>query len=230
MKESAPQAVCCLVSGDLADGGTAKQFAGLRTCLDDLRVPVLPVPGNHDYVTDDDRTAYDAAFPGRLNYVHQHGGWQFIGLDSTQGTAFDGTEISAATLAWCDDAFPKLDPRTPTVAFTHFPLGPGTVFRPRNADALLARLDKLNLRGTFSGHWHGLNEQHIHNADVVVNRCCARIRENRDGSPLKGWWVCRAAPDGTLTRRFTALQPPEPDEASPKGTKAPREQDPASAR
>ena len=207
MRESAPKAVLALISGDLADGGTPEQFAALRACLDRLGVPFFPVPGNHDYLTDDDRTAYDAAFPGRLNYVHTHGGWQFIGLDSTQGMEFDGTDISPATLAWCDENLPKLDPRAPTVAFTHFPLGPGTTYRPRNADALLVRLEKLNLRGTFSGHWHGLNEQHIHNADVVVSRCCARVRENRDGSPLKGWWVCRAAPDGTLTRRFTALAP-----------------------
>ena len=209
MRESAPKAVLCLACGDLADRGTAEQFAGLRACFDRLGFPVFAVPGNHDFVTDDDRTAYDAAFPGRLNYVHTHLGWQFIGLDSTQGTDFDGTVISAATLAWCDENLPKLDPRAPTVAFTHFPLGPGTVYRPRNADALLARLGKLNLRGTFSGHWHGINEQRIREADVVVNRCCARIRENRDGSPLKGWWVCRAAPDGTLTRRFTALAPAE---------------------
>ena len=210
MRESAPKAVLALIAGDLADRGTPGQFTALRACLDQLGVPVFPVPGNHDYLTDDDRAAYDAAFPGRSNYVHTHGGWQFIGLDSTQGMEFDGTVISAATLAWCDENLPKLDLRAPTVAFTHFPLGPGTVYRPANADALLTRLDRLNLRGTFSGHWHGLNEQHIHHADVVVNRCCARLRENRDGSPLKGWWVCRAAPDGTLTRRFTALAPAEP--------------------
>ena len=210
MRESAPKAVLCLISGDLADRGTPAQFTALRVCLDQLGVPVFPVPGNHDYLTDDDRTAYDAAFPGRSNYIHTHRGWQFIGLDTTQGMDFDGTVISAATLDWCDENLPKLDAHMPTVAFTHFPLGPGTVYRPTNADALLTRLDKLNLRGTFSGHWHGLNEQHIHDADVVVSRCCARVRENRDGSPLKGWWVCRAAPDGTLTRRFAALAPLEP--------------------
>lgn len=205
MTASAPHAVCCLISGDLADAGKVEQYAGLKACLARLSAAVLPVPGNHDFLTDEDRSAYEAAFPQRLNYVHQHLGWQFIGLDSTQGLRFEGTAISAATLAWCDENFPKLDPRAPTVAFTHFPLGPGTVYRPRNADALLERLGHLNLRGTFSGHWHGLNEQRIREADVVVNRCCARIRENRDGSPLKGWWVCRAAPDGTLTRKFAAL-------------------------
>lgn len=211
MKETAPKAALCLLAGDLADLGTPEQYAGLRACLDQLPCPRFAVPGNHDYLTDEDRSAYDTAFPGRTNYVHKYLGWQFIGLDSTQGLDFTGTLISDKTLAWCDENFPKLDPRAPTVAFTHFPLGPGTVFRPRNADALLGRLAKLNLRGTFSGHWHGLNEQRLRDADVVVSRCCARIRGNRDGSPLKGFWVCRAAPDGTLTRRFAALPPAAPE-------------------
>ena len=93
----------------------------------------------------------------------------------------------------------------PTVAFTHFPLGKGVTYRPLNADAVLARLTTLNLRATFSGHGHGLNEQRLDRAHLIVNRCCARIRGNRDGSPLKGWWVCKATADGTLTHRFASL-------------------------
>ena len=205
MRESAPKAAFCLMAGDIADGGTAAQYAPLREIFAGLGVPVQAVPGNHDYVTDLDRAAYDAAFPGKLNYVFQERGWQFIGLDSTQGTDYDRTRISEATLSWLDGTLPKLDDAVPTVAFTHFPLAAGVIYRPLNADDVLAALRKLNLRATFSGHWHGLNEQRLDRADLVVNRCCARIRGNRDGSPLKGWWVCHAAPEGTLTRRFVAL-------------------------
>lgn len=205
MKVSAPDAAFCLMAGDLADRGTAAQYAPLREIFGGLGVPLHAVPGNHDYLTHEDRSAYDAAFPGKLNYSFEHRGWQFIGLDSTQGTDFQGTKISEATLAWLDAALPKLDAKLPTVTFTHFPLGAGVEMRPLNADDLLTRLRTLNLRATFSGHWHGLNEQRLDRADIVVNRCCARIRGNRDGSPLKGWWVCQAAPDGTLQRRFVAL-------------------------
>ena len=203
MRESAPGAALCLLAGDLADDGAAAQYTALRECLAGLGMAVHPVPGNHDLWPDGDRAAYDAAFPGKVNYAFRHGGWQFVGLDSTQGTEYDRTQISETTLTWLDAA--KLDPAMPTVAFTHFPLGEGVTFRPLNADAALGRLRKLNLRATFSGHWHGLNEQRVDRAELVVNRCCARIRGNRDGSPLKGWWVCRAGADGTLTRRFVAL-------------------------
>ena len=169
------------------------------------RRAAAPRSRHHDFTLDGNRAAYDAAFPGKLNYAFQHGGWQFLALDSTQGTDFDETNISAATLAWLDATLPKLDASAPTVAFTHFPLGKGVTYRPLNADAVLARLGTLNLRATFSGHWHGLNEQRLDHADLIVSRCCSRVRGNRDGSPLKGWWVCHATPDGTITHKFSAL-------------------------
>ena len=205
MRESVPDAAFCLMAGDVADGGETAQYAGLRTAFAGLGIPLHPVPGNHDFIKDGDRSAYDAAFPEKLNYTFNHGGWQFLGLDSTQGTDFAETNISPATLTWLDTTIPTLDPAAPTVAFTHFPLGKDVTYRPLNADAVLEKLRKLNLRATFSGHWHGLNEQRLDRADIIVNRCCARIRGNRDGSPLKGWWVCHAKPNGNITRRFAAL-------------------------
>lgn len=207
MRESAPDAAFCLMAGDIADGGDPAQYAGLRAAFAGLGMTQHPAPGNHDFIKDGDRSGYDAAFPEKLNYTFSHRGWQFIGLNSTQGIDFDETNISPATLAWLDTTLPTLDASAPTVAFTHFPLGKGVTYRPLNADAVLEKLRTLNLRATFSGHWHGLNEQRLDRADLIVNRCCARIRGNRDGSPLKGWWVCRATPDGSITHRFAALPP-----------------------
>ena len=205
MRASAPEAAFCLIAGDIADGGETVQFFQMGEIFRGLRMPLHTVPGNHDFTLDGDRAAYDAAFPGKLNYVFQHAGWQFLGLDTTQGTDFDETTIAPTTLAWLDATIPTLDPAAPTVAFTHFPLGKGVTYRPLNADAVLEKLRLLNLRATFSGHWHGLNEQRLDRADIIVNRCCARVRGNRDGSPLKGWWVCRAKPDGSITRKFATL-------------------------
>jgi 3',5'-cyclic AMP phosphodiesterase CpdA len=210
MRASAPEAAFCLIAGDVADGGEAAQLSAVRDIFRGLEVPFHTVPGNHDYLTQSDRSGYDAIFPNKLNYAFDHGGWQFIGLDSTQGTDYDETLVAASTLAWLDATLPTLDRSAPTVAFTHFPLGEGVTYRPRNADVVLAKLRTLNLRAAYSGHWHGLSELRVGETEVVTNRCCARIRGNRDGSPLKGWWVCHAAPDGKLTRRFATLVVADP--------------------
>lgn len=202
MHESAPEAVFCLHAGDVTDRGTAAASAATAQVFAGLGCPFYAVPGNHDFITSDDRSGYDAVFPGRLNYRFDHAGWHFLALDSTQGTDFQETAIGEATLAWLDAESAKLDPERPVFAFTHFPLGEGAEYRPRNADALLERLGRVSLRWVHSGHWHGESAVPKRRATLTTSRCCARLRENRDGSPLKGWHVYRASADGSLTRRF----------------------------
>lgn len=209
MKASAPGAKFCLLCGDLADDGTEPALAAVKAIFSGLGMPLRAVPGNHDFTTAESRAGYDAVFPGQLNYAFAHGGWQFVGLDTTEGTNYDATMVGAPTLAWLDAEAQKLDPRAPTVAFTHFPLAEGMTYRPRNAPAVLERLLRLNLVAVFNGHWHGADERKAGSAMLVTSRCCARVRGNRDGSPLKGWYVCEARPDGTLTRKFVAFRVPQ---------------------
>ena len=96
MKKSAPDADFCLLGGDLANDGKREQLQGVKTAFEALKTPLYAVPGNHDYLADDDRKAYDELFPGQLNQVFAHRGWQFIGLDTTDGTRYEKTKIQAA--------------------------------------------------------------------------------------------------------------------------------------
>lgn len=217
MKAEAPRAAFCLLCGDIVDRGDLPSLTAVKEIFSTLGVPLHPVPGNHDFTPEGSRDHYDAVFPQRLNYRFAHGGWQFIGLDTTQGTAYHQTSISDATLAWLDAE--PLDRDLPTVVFTHFPLGEGTTYRPVNAPAAIERLAKLNLVAVLSGHWHGASERRLprpagaagagKESILTTSRCCARVRTNADQSPLKGWWLCQAQPDGTLNRKFVEFQPPE---------------------
>lgn len=211
MKTEAPGAAFCLLCGDLADRGDAPSLTAVREIFTTLGMPLHPVPGNHDYTPAGSREHYDAIYPGQLNYRFSHGGWQFVGLDTTQGTAYEKTNVAESTLAWLDAE--PLDAKAPTVVFTHFPLGEGVAYRPLNAGTVLDRLKKLNLLAALSGHWHGASEREWtgadgHQAKLTTSRCCARVRTNADKSPLKGWWLCQAHADGTLTRQFHEFHPP----------------------
>src|SRR5262245_510916 len=138
MKASAPGATFCLICGDLADRGDRASLTAVKEIFSGLGVPLCPVPGNHDYTPANVREEYDAVYPGRLNYRFAQGGWQFVGLDTTQGTAYDKTSVADSTLAWLDaEAFDK---ELPTVVFTHFPLGEGMTYRPVNGQAVVERL------------------------------------------------------------------------------------------
>ncbi|HTE20927.1 MAG TPA: metallophosphoesterase [Armatimonadota bacterium] len=201
----------CLFLGDLADEGEREQLEAGRRILDKLGLPVYPVIGNHDYAPNDDRTAYEALFPNRLNYHFEHLGWQFVGIDTTDGTRYEDIAIPTETLRWLDEVLPRLDPERPTVVFTHFPLGPGVRHRPRNADEILKRLEGRNIVAIFGGHFHGFTERHVSGMTLTTNSCLSHSRHNHDETIDKGYVLCHAK-DGRVHRIRvtvpTAAEPP----------------------
>jgi 3',5'-cyclic AMP phosphodiesterase CpdA len=196
----------CLMVGDLAEHGTPSELGSMRDVLRSLQMPAHAVIGNHDYVSNRDRSAWDKLYPDSLNYHFEHRGWQFVGLDSSDGTRSSNTTIQPTTLLWLDAHLRKLDPAKPTVIFTHFPLGGFVPMRPLNADDLLDRFQDFNLVAVFNGHFHGFTERHSGQTTLTTNRCCAISRKNHDGSPEKGYFLCTAR-DGLIQREFVEVKP-----------------------
>jgi len=201
------EAEFCLIGGDLVEKGEETHLATVRDLFAQLGVPVHVQIGNHDYLTQTDRSSYEKLFPGRINYWFRHRGWQFVGLDSSDGLRYERTAIQEPTLSWLDDNLSKLEKAQPTVIFTHFPLGDGVTYRPSNADALLERFKPFNLQAIFCGHFHGFTERAFGSASVTTNRCCALKRGNHDKSVEKGYFAC-AARNGRVIRRFVEVAAP----------------------
>ncbi len=201
-----PKPNLCLFVGDLADKGTARELGAMREVLNGFGMPWHVVIGNHDYVTQTDRSDWEKLLPGTLNYRFQHRGWQFIALDSSEGQSYQKTRIQPATLRWVDDHTGKFDRKAPTILFTHFPLGPGTTYRPLNTDDLLERFKDLNLVAVFNGHFHGFTERTVHNTVFTTNKCCSIARGNHDGTKEKGYFLCRAN-EGRVEREFVEVKP-----------------------
>jgi predicted phosphodiesterase len=191
----------CLHAGDLTEKGERDYLEQVKDIFSVLPGRMYPVIGNHDYLTQTDRKAYTQAFPLRLNYYFSHRGWQFVGLDTSDGLRYEKTEIQPATFRWLDEYLPRLNRRKPTVILTHFPLGEGVKYRPKNADALLDRFREFNLQAVFCGHYHSFTERKAGNAILTTNRCCALKRTNHDGTKEKGYFVCEAK-EGEITRTF----------------------------
>ena len=205
MRASAPHAELCLLGGDLSDDGTAAQLGPVHHIFSRLGMPVHAVIGNHDYVTDQDRTAYERWYPNRLNYWFEHRGWQFVALDSTQGRRATNASIQPATFRWLTENLGNLQPSRPTILLTHFPLGEGMPAQSLNADDLLGHFLDFNLRAVFCGHYHGFSQRLFHSAIITTDRCCSRVRKNHDFSREKGWFVCRTN-GGEVTRRFVEFK------------------------
>ncbi len=201
-----PRPEFCLAIGDLGDTGAQSELGGMRDVLRSLPMDYYAVMGNHDHGLDGSRTVWERLFPHRLNYHFRHRGWQFIGLDSTEGAKYTKSSIQPDTLRWVDDTLPRLNRAQPTVVFTHFPLGDGVMMRPLNADDLLARFKDVNLVAVLNGHFHGFTEKVKGRTTLTTNRCCAVSRDNHDGTHEKGYFLCTAR-DGEIRRDFVEVKP-----------------------
>lgn len=202
LKDHKPEFV--LLVGDLSEHGDAEQLRPVRDVFKTLGVPVHVVVGNHDWKSNSDCKAFDETFPKSRNYTFDHGGWQFVGLDSSHGVR-SKVAVQPETLRWLDGRLGKLDKKKPLVLFTHFPLGEKVPMRVTNADALLGRLKPYNLRAVFGGHHHGFTERKAGAIVLTTNRCCSPRSKNHDGSKEKGYFVC-AAKDGAVTRKFVEVK------------------------
>ncbi len=191
-----------LLLGDLADNGAKDSFTTIRRLVTATKIPFHAVPGNHDCPASNSYAAYAEVFPDSFNHVFTHRGWQFVALDSSEGTKYNNTHIQPATFQWLDAELPKLDPLKPTVICTHFPLSAKTPNCPLNAEDVLQRFLNFNLRLTLGGHFHGKTLEKREQFELVTNACCSRVANNHDGTKDKGYWLCHAKADGTVERAF----------------------------
>jgi 3',5'-cyclic AMP phosphodiesterase CpdA len=199
--EAKPELV--LLAGDLADGGTKQQLGMARDAFAALKVPVKITPGNHDWIKQTDRSGWDDLFPDALNYTFEHRGWQFLAIDSTDGTKAQVNVLKPA-LDYLAATAPKLDRKAPLILVTHFPLGPGVNNRVKNAEAVLGPLKEHNLRAVFGGHHHGFTEKTLGDTVLTTNVCCSFKRGNHDGTKQKGFFVCDAA-ENRVKRQFVEI-------------------------
>jgi DNA repair exonuclease SbcCD nuclease subunit len=205
MKAQKAKPEFCVIAGDLSDKGLAADYVIVRDIFKTLEMPVHVIPGNHDYVKGKDKRPYLEVFPNKLNYTFDHKGWQFVLLDSTDGTAAT-VAVQKPTLDYVDAALPKLDKSKPTLLVTHFPMGPGVKMRATNADDLLDRFKPYNLAGVFGGHYHAFTETTLRDIPIKTNRCCSLKRQNHDGTKEKGYFLC-SAKDGKVTPTFVQMAP-----------------------
>jgi hypothetical protein len=198
----------CLGLGDLAHKGAPTSIAAVARLAKEAGLRFHATPGNHDNDLEESTAIFDRVLPGQLNYHFEHRGWQVVVIDSTEGKKWGQTQVQPATLAWLDAEVPKLDRFKPMVLATHFPLASSTPLCPLNAEDVLARFVKHNLRLVLGGHHHGRTEVTRGACTLVTNACCSRVVGNHDGTTTKGYWLCRTQTDGTVQRDFVEFAGP----------------------
>ena len=208
-----PETRLLLVVGDVTDDGTPPQLMAMHDVIKTTALTPKYVIGNQDWTTDTDRRFFDTIYPNSINYTFEQNGWQFVGLDSTDGVKYQNTSITKATLDWVDANLPKLDKKRPMILYTHFPMGEGVTYRPKNAEDLMNRFKEHNLRAVFNGHYQGYTERTVGDYMITTGKCCSFRRDNYDGTPEKGFYICKSR-DGKMSREFVEVDRRQPAPAT----------------
>lgn len=122
-----------VVTGDLADHGTAEEYAHFRALTRALAPPLVAIPGNHD-----DREAMRAAFgevpwmasAGPLNLRVDLAGVTVLGLDTLVVGAPHG-RLAEATLDWLAAQLEEVGPTPVLLAMHHPPFATGIALMDR---------------------------------------------------------------------------------------------------
>jgi 3',5'-cyclic-AMP phosphodiesterase len=116
-----PRPDLAIATGDLVDSGKPKEYKRLRKILDELRIPLYVVPGNHDRL-DFFRTAFADhryLWGDVSQYTIDHYEVRLIGLDTSIPGEVGGG-LDEPRLRWLDERLGEA-PVRPTLVFMHHP-------------------------------------------------------------------------------------------------------------
>jgi 3',5'-cyclic AMP phosphodiesterase CpdA len=156
--------------GDITSNGFPEEYAMYLSQIQQAGVPWFAAPGNHEYrspeghTTLDGRKRFEEIF-GNSDFLFDHCGWRFIGLDVV---AFD--MLRNEQIVKLEKALKGHEGRA--VVFMHYP--PAIIqnweegFWKANADKFLALLDQYQVRYFFAGHIHLYDRTRIGPTDFII--------------------------------------------------------------
>jgi hypothetical protein len=150
-----------IILGDLVPSNTAQHYYHLTESLENAPLPVLVIPGNHDYGRNG-AARYQRIF-GPGDYSFDMAGYHFIMLDNAEGRLTD------SQLHWLEG---QLQITQPKLVFIHMPpaniarwskhgFGPGAV-------RFVSLMEKYHPRGVFMSHIHAYDQYQYHGVPYTV--------------------------------------------------------------
>ena len=150
----APMLTAVVITGDIAENGTGREYERARELLAPLTMPIHVIAGNHD-----DPAALAAAFGTTTRWSARVGGLRLVGLDTTVPDS-DAGALGAERLAWIAETLAQ-DTAPTMLAMHHPPIETGVaamdeIGLPAADRAALAEVlaGTPQVRRIISGHVH----------------------------------------------------------------------------
>ena len=145
-----------VLSGDITQRATRRQFAAARTFVDGLGIgDVLAIPGNHDIPLFQlaarlaaPYARYAAAFGADMAPVFESDAWLVLGVNTTRWYRHEDGEVSEAQIERVADRLARARPGQVRVVVTHQPV---MVTRPEDASNRLHGRDEAVVRWSAAG-------------------------------------------------------------------------------
>ena len=140
-----------ILSGDVTEFGSDEELKLAKQILDQLKLPLYIVPGNHDSNwSESGANSFRKVFGGEA-FFFEHKGYQFIGTTSGPNMRMSPGQIPRENLVWIDSIF-KANPNKdiPLISINHYPLDSSL----NNWYELVDRLQGRNIQFALCGHGH----------------------------------------------------------------------------
>lgn len=161
---SAGQYAFVLHTGDLVPTGSDAEYKNLASMLAELKVPLYPVPGEHDAPAGSlDRYLEYSGAPA-ASYAFDYGQAHFAFVDSHTGT------LGAEQLAWLDADLAATRQLLKVVVVHHPPFDPNgsTQAMAAGNQAFMNLMERRGVRYVFAGHVHGYGREQRNGVTYVV--------------------------------------------------------------
>jgi Icc protein len=133
-----------LVTGDIAHNGRRREYDRAQQVLDQLTMPMVFIPGNHD------RRGW-GAYLTRFGFPYRSvtfGRWTLLGLDCGHGR----DQLTESQLRFIERALDATEPAR-VIALAHIPLA-GRRSVKAHAGEVMKLFERKRVPLVLSGHWH----------------------------------------------------------------------------
>ena len=140
-----------ILSGDVTEFGADHELKLAKSILDELRLPLYIIPGNHDSNwSESGANSFRKVFGGET-FFFEHKGVQFLGTTSGPNMRMSPGQIPRENIVWLDSVF-KANANTniPLISINHYPLDESL----NNWYELTDRLQQRNVQFAMCGHGH----------------------------------------------------------------------------
>ncbi|MGD9868449.1 MAG: phosphodiesterase [Hyphomicrobiales bacterium] len=213
-----------IFTGDLVDFGTDAEYERLAALIAPIKLPVYPIPGNHD-----DRDAMRRAFAhvselpksGDLSYAVECGQLRLVMLDSTMAGKPHG-DLDSARLRWLDETLCAAPGRPVLLALHHPPFLTGirhmdvqNCFNSEGLEAVLTRHPQVlsvvcghihrTIFTSFAGRSASIAPSPAHAVDLDLDPLGApAFRLEPPGLHLH-WWQPEPGPFGRIVTHLAPI-------------------------